>query len=800
MESATPSWSTRSWSLEEIEERHTAILEAALDAIITIDHHGTVIEFNPAAEKLFGYPREKAMGQPLATLIIPPRLHSAHQEGMKRYLATGHGAVLGKRLEMPALHADGHELMVELTIVRITTRGTPLFTGFLRDMSELQWKEESLRRKAKQLDEAQALAQMGSWDWDLVSNQVSCSDQMYRIFGQLRETFPSRFESFMDCIHPEDRAVVQKTIEASIASGTLSVDGRIVRPDGVVRMVHTQGEVIRDAQGNPVRMTGYSQDITERQQAEEALRASQKQLSSIAATMPQALYVFDIVERKMVYSNREVWGDLAYTREEVDKLGPQFLSLMLHPDDQAKLPALLARWDTARDGEVLETEYRIKHADGSWRWHLGRDAVYQRDADGKVRKIIGTIQDITQRKQAEEERQKLQAQVQHSQKMESLGILSGGIAHDFNNLLTSVLGYTDLALSELPANSLAHSYVAHAVDGARRAAELTQQLLAYSGKGRFVVEPVDLSAITEEMTRLLQVSISKKCVIQFDLRKPLPAVEADAAQMRQVIMNLVINASEAIGDEQGVIGISTGIMQCGRAWFADASADDHLPEGQYVFLEVSDTGGGMTPETRARIFDPFFTTKFTGRGLGLSAVLGIVRGHRGAIKVYSEVGKGTSIKMVFPSSQLPAKAVEPASELPAAWRGQGMVLIIDDEPFVIDLARCMLEKMGFTVLTARNGHDGLQVFEKEGDNIRLVLLDMTMPQLDGEETFRELRKLRSDVQTILSSGYNEQTATSRFAGKGLAAFIQKPYTFEQLQATVRKVLEKGTKKAGGGDS
>lgn len=793
MEASTPNLQARSWSLEEIEERHAAILEAALDAIITMDHQGIIVEFNPAAERLFGYRRDQAVGQMLATLIIPARLRDAHFEGMKRYLATGQGAMLGRRLEMPALHADGHEFTVELTIVRISTRGSPQFTGFLRDVSELKWKEESLQRKAKLLDEAQALAQMGSWEWDLVSNQVSCSDQMYRIFGQTRENFPSTYESFMACIHPDDRPAAQETIDRSVQQGLLDVQARIVRPDGTVRIVHTQGEVIRDGHGKPVRMTGYSQDITERQQAEEALRASQQQLSSIAATMPQALYVFDIVEKRIVYSNREVWGDLAYSREEVERLGPQFLTLMLHPEDQAKLPGLLSRWDTARDGEVLETEYRIKHANGTWRWHLGRDTVYQRDADGKVRQIIGTIQDITERKQAEAERQKLQAQVQHSQKMESLGILSGGIAHDFNNLLTSVLGYTDLAMSELPANSLAHQYVAHAVDGARRAAELTQQLLAYSGKGRFVVEPLDLSAITEEMTRLLQVSISKKCVIQFDLRKPLAAVEADAAQMRQVIMNLVINASEAIGDEQGVIGISTGIMQCDRVWFADASADDNLPEGQYVFLEVSDTGCGMDTETKSRIFDPFFTTKFTGRGLGLSAVLGIVRGHRGAIKVYSEPGKGTSIKMVFPSSQLPARAVEPASELPAAWRGQGMVLIIDDEPFVIDLARCMLEKMGFTVLTARNGHDGLHVFEREGANIRLVLLDMTMPQLDGEETFRELRRIRSDVLTILSSGYNEQTATSRFAGKGLAAFIQKPYTFEQLQATVRKVLEKGTK-------
>lgn len=397
---------------------------------------------------------------------------------------------------------------------------------------------------------------------------------------------------------------------------------------------------------------------------------------------------------------------------------------------------------------------------------------------------------LHRQRQAEDERRLLEVQMLQTQKLESLGVLAGGIAHDFNNLLTSVIGYSELARGQLPEKSEAGAFIDEAVLGARRAAELTQQMLAYSGKGVLIVEPVQLSRVVSDITRLLQVSISKKCVLRFDLMEDMPACMVDATQLRQVIMNLIINASDAIGDRSGVISISTGVAWCDKHYLAENFVDDQLPEGLYVHLEVADTGSGMSAETRARIFDPFFTTKFTGRGLGLAAVLGIVRGHKGAIRVYSELGSGTTFKLLLPAEQqLEQGLVAPASE-PTTWTGSGQALVIDDEENIRALAGHILRKMGFEVKTANDGQEGVEVFREMAAANPLVLLDLTMPRLDGAAAFKQLRQIRPDVRVILMSGYGEQTIDTQFAGKGLAGFLQKPFRLNEVRELVRTVMDK----------
>jgi CheY-like chemotaxis protein len=322
-------------------------------------------------------------------------------------------------------------------------------------------------------------------------------------------------------------------------------------------------------------------------------------------------------------------------------------------------------------------------------------------------------------------------------------------------------------------------------------------MLSYSGKGRFVVEPIDLVELFEEMTHLLEVSMSKKVVLRYDFAENLPPFSGDATQIRQIIMNLITNASEAIGDNSGVIAVSTGAMECSRAYLDDvhetlsAGLDELLPEGRYIYLEVSDTGCGMDAETVGKIFDPFFTTKFAGRGLGMAAVLGIVRGHDGTIKIHSELGKGTTFKILFRASEFPengAAIQTQASGKPRAWHRRGTILIVDDEETVRAVGKKMLNRMGFSVLTAVDGRDAIDLFRKRPDTIDCVLLDLTMPRLDGQEAFRKLRRIRPDVAVILCSGYNEQDATQRFAGKGLAGFIHKPFNMATLRETLMKVL------------
>ncbi len=399
--------------------------------------------------------------------------------------------------------------------------------------------------------------------------------------------------------------------------------------------------------------------------------------------------------------------------------------------------------------------------------------------------FMDAVWKIISRKRDEEERLKLEQQMLHAQKLESLGVLAGGIAHDFNNILMAIIGNADLALMRINKESPAVENLHRIEQAAARAADLAKQMLAYSGKGKFVVENIDLNLLLEEMLHMLEVSISKKAVLRLNQHRPLPPVAADTTQMHQIIMNLVINASEAIGDNAGVIAITTGCMECDRNYLKDVWLDENLQGGLYVYLEIADTGCGMDKETMSKLFDPFFTTKFTGRGLGMAAVLGIVRGHKGAIKVYSEPGRGTTFKILLPASGRPDEIFNGKSRT-EVWQGSGTVLLVDDEETVRGIGVEMLKELGFTAVTADDGRKAVEIFKSRND-IAFVILDLTMPHMDGEQCFRELRRIRPDVKVIMSSGYNEHEVTQKFIGKGLAGFIQKPYRLSTLQEAIRTI-------------
>ncbi|MBY0491949.1 MAG: response regulator [Gemmatimonadaceae bacterium] len=406
-------------------------------------------------------------------------------------------------------------------------------------------------------------------------------------------------------------------------------------------------------------------------------------------------------------------------------------------------------------------------------------------------RIAQLDREIRRRREAEAERQRLESQLMQAQKLESLGVLAGGIAHDFNNILTSILGYCDLALLECASDSEASRMVREAANGARQAAELTRQMLAYSGRGQFVTGPVVLSELVESIARLLDVSISKKCVLRLDLMPNQPACIADSSQLRQVVMNLIINASEAIGDRSGIISVTTGAVWCEREYLAESFVDEGLQEGLYVTLEVSDTGAGMSPETRARIFDPFFTTKFTGRGLGLAAVLGIVRGHGGAIRVYSEAGRGSTFKLLFPAAERATTVRDVPAFVPRPGPG-AMALVVEDEESVRAVASAMLRQMGFEVRSAPDGRAALTLFQEYHDRDPLVLMDLTMPHLDGRATVRELHRDWPHARIILMSGYSEAAALDGLVGKGVLGFVQKPFQFEELAVVIARALTVST--------
>ena len=397
--------------------------------------------------------------------------------------------------------------------------------------------------------------------------------------------------------------------------------------------------------------------------------------------------------------------------------------------------------------------------------------------------------DVSRMKKAAEEKRKIEARILEAQKLESLGVLAGGIAHDFNNLLVAILGNADLAIHDVSKDTPTYECLNDIIKASTQAADLCKQMLAYSGKGRFIVQDVNLNEVISDMSAILLVSLSKKASLQLNLAPKLPAVEADVTQVRQLLMNLLTNASEALGGDTGNVSVSTGSFFCDETYLAETFAESGLEEGEYVFVEVSDSGCGMNEETRKKIFEPFFSTKFTGRGLGLAAIQGIVRGHKGAIKVYSELGKGTTFKVLLPSAE---RLAQPAPEIESkykGWRGSGTILLVDDEPSVIQAATRMVKKLGFDIITATNGQEAVELFEEHQDQIVCTLLDLTMPVMDGKEAFRALRQIDKKVMVILSSGYNEQEATQIFSGKGLAGFIQKPYRLKALRREIRRVLD-----------
>lgn len=470
-----------------------------------------------------------------------------------------------------------------------------------------------------------------------------------------------------------------------------------------------------------------------------------------------------------------------------DQFLPKTVRELVHPDDLPRMEEFL-KLLFSRSVHSFRLEQRFLCQDGRVIWGDVSVTPLQEQKQ-RIDGAVTVVSDITERKQAEEEQQRLEAQMQHTQKLESLGVLAGGIAHDFNNLLTGILGNVDLAKTDLPRESDCTGYLKEVETGALRAADLCRQLLAYSGKGQRLAEILDLSDLVREMAQLLEISISKKAAVRYHFPPDLPPIEADPTQVRQIIMNLITNASDALGDNPGAISIATGIAECDSAYLRDAYFGADIAPGYYVFVEVADSGCGMEPGQVKQIFEPFFTTKTTGRGLGLSAVMGIVRKHRGAVHILSSPGKGTTFRVLFPVSKEPCSVTIRQPEFISLKNGNGSILVIDDEETVRVLAKRVLSAAGYEVLTACDGAEGFAIFNAHKDRVRAVLLDLIMPNMSGDEMLEQLLQLRMDIPVILSSGYSEKEARARMKGNGeFSAFLQKPYRGAELLAAVNDLL------------
>ncbi len=756
--------------------RLASIVAFSRDAMVTTDLEGRITSWNRGAELALGYTAAETLGRTTEFLFEPEAL--LVRQWIRSRVLAGENI---EDMERPWRRKDGTTVILSSSYFPLRNPAGDIIgigsvardvTERVRDRAALAESEARFRHLA---DSAPIMIWTAGPDRQVDYMSRACFDFTGRgeeILGQ----------GWTELIHPGDLArVLEDYARCFEQPGLSTLRYRLRHRSGEYRWVVEYSTPRLDDQGGFRGLVGTVIDIHETALAQQAIERSEARLRELLDAVSAAVWVSD--GASALFVNAEMERLTGYSRDELMASG--FLASLIAAED---IPVMLRHFERRRAGleQVSRFTIRITTRSGELR-HL-RVAASPFQFDGRDATILSAL-DTTDLVRAEEERRRLDLQMQQTQKLESLGVLAGGIAHDFNNLLVAILGNAGLALMELPPESPARQTVLAIETAAQRAAELTRQMLAYSGKGRFVIERLNLSRIVEEMAHLLEVSVSKRAVLKYRFAPDLPAIEGDATQLRQVIMNLITNASDAIGDRSGVISIATGLMYADAAYLRTAYMDDGLPEGDYVYLEVADTGIGMDPETAARIFDPFFTTKFTGRGLGLAAVLGIVRGHRGAIKLYTEPGRGTTFKILFPAAGPgPAGAPVGVAEASPPSAAPAVILVVDDDETVRTVTRRMLEQAGHTVLVAADGHQALDVY-RQRPGIDLVLLDMTMPRMDGEETFRELRRVDPGVRVILTSGYNEQDATERFAGKGLAGFIQKPYRPQDLLEKVRAALQ-----------
>lgn len=766
-------------ALRASEEKYRRLHASMMDAFVSVDMNGRLQEFNAAYSAMLGYSEEELH---LLTYedLTPSKWHAMEAEIVReQVLRRGHSGVYEKEYR----RKDGTVFPVELrTSLLRDDSGTPMaMWAIIRDVTE--------RKRA-----AEALAES-------------------------EERFHSLFESMTEgvALHeltygPDGRPVDYRVIDANPAferhtgipvtqaRGKLATE---LYGTGIAPFMETYVRVALEgtretmepsfpAMGKDFHISVFSprrgwfatvfQDITDRKQVEEQLQRSARAVEDLYNNAPCGYHSLDMNGVFLIVNDTELrWLDCA--REEL--VGKKRFVDMVTAESrdafEGNLPQLV------ESGRISDLELEMRRKDGSL-FPVLLSMTLLRDAEGVPVSSRSMVFDMTERKRAEAERKNLEAQVQQAQKLESLGVLAGGIAHDFNNLLMAIMGNADLALQDISEVSPARPMLEEIDKTAHRAAELCKQMLAYSGKGRLVIKPIDLSELVKEMGHMLAVSISKKAVLNYNLAERLPSVEVDPTQIRQVIMNLIINASESIGEENGVISVSTGIMNCTQQYLLATQLHDKAQEGEYVFVEVADSGCGMDAGTIEKIFDPFFTTKFTGRGLGLAAVLGIVRGHQGALKVDSEPGKGTVFRVLLPALSYRAEVVPLEPPVHRGWKSWGTILLVDDEETIRSLCQRMLERLGFNVLTAGDGADAIEVFRAHAGEIRCVLLDLTMPRMDGKEAFGEMRRIDPGARVVMSSGYDEQEVASQFSSQGLAGFIQKPYRVTSLKAVLREVL------------
>jgi PAS domain S-box-containing protein len=759
-----------------LHRQNDLILQAAGEGIYGVDIEGRILFANPAAIQMLGYPLADLLGKNSHQLFHHIRVNgSPNPEADCPLQKSLHeGAVYRGRDEV-FWAKDGRRFPVEHVNTPILEEGRVIGAVVVfRDISERRQAEDELRLKTARLAEAQRLAHLGHWDLDLGRNHLTWSDEVYRIFGLPPQAFAATYEAFLERIHPEDREQVDRAYRESLESrSNYEIEHRILLPDGEIRYVQERCSTEYDATGTPLRSLGTVLDISERRRGEELLRLAY----TVIKSSPTVLFRWQAAPGWPVEYVSENVAQFGYAAADLLSGAVPFASLV-HPDDLARLAEEVER-NSAAGVEQFAQEYRLVTAGGAVRTIDDRTTV-ERDREGRVTHYQGIVIDITENK-------RLESQLRQSQKMEAVGTLAGGIAHDFNNILTAIIGFGEIVMDQLEPGSPIREDQAHVLQAGRRAKDLVKQILTFSRRTDQELQPLLIQFVVKEALKLIRASIPASIEIREEVDVNCGAVLADPGQIHQVVMNLCTNAYQAMRETGGVLTVS---LKCLAVSEAEAVGRGNLPPGHYVVLEVEDTGCGMTRAVRERIFEPYFTTKPQGEGtgLGLSLVHGIVTGLGGVINVYSEPGLGSSFKVYLP---LIAETITGEAEVNSEVSpgGAESIMLVDDEEVITRLERKILEGFGYRVTVFADSEAALQAFRDNPPGFDLVLTDMTMPQLNGDELAREILRIRPGMPIILCTGFSEMIDAEKATAMGISEFMLKPIEKGELARAVRRALD-----------
>lgn len=657
-------------------------------------------------------------------------------------------------------------------------------TGSYLDVTDQINAEQELRLSEERYRIATEAIQGIVFDWNVQTNVVYRSTGVYRILGYAAEEVVPHTDWWQQLIHDDDRQRTVQEAHRFIQSREMhgNITYRIRHRDGHYLNVHSNFLAIRNEHGQAERIVGCIIDLTPRIQAEQAQRTAEQNFHQLFQDVPLGLVVIDpdhyLVECNQAFADMvgvsvtQLIGSHVCSTDSL-----KAWSRLLHPDGASKdheLHFMGEQIITRTDGTPLPVYLRSK-------------LIEYQNHDKPHYFVIA--EDLTARKQSEQEMQELQRHMQETQKMESLGVLAGGIAHDFNNLLTVIMGNMSLLKQDTARHEKYQDAIEQSEQASMQAAELCKQLLAYAGRGKLENRPFNLSELVENSRALLNSAASRSHRLHFHLSSGLPCIAGDPSQIRQTLLNLVQNAAESMTSHGGTIDVLTGIRKLDETALQQCLFVQQQKPGDYVWLEVRDKGAGMDEAVRQRIFEPFYTTKFTGRGLGLSAVAGIVRNHRGFLQFNSTPNQGTSFRIYFPMDTSAASSLAIASTTPLiqATRKQGTILVVDDEPSVRMVLARLLARRGFAVIEAEDGEEALELLERHADALRLVILDLTMPRRDGMSALQEMRKAGNKTPVLVISGYYSRELAPKL-DELQAQFLSKPFTQQSLLAMIDPIL------------